>query len=211
MLTHTRPLLSKTDGQKHEPLPAAPDTADFRKRTWPKLQLEAQGHCLAFYRLSPGNYGIQREGHSGCWRLCCVCPSRERGWNGREPSPSDEREATSPGLTPGSPQSHAHPPPRASQAPTPHLTLAPAPPSSACSPPHLPTQGSLAALTRGQVYLLGFLPGCSSRSPCHCHAATGPQKMGLRNRVERHWDTHLPGIATCWVGAGLLWAELGRA
>lgn len=97
--------------------------------------------CLL--RLSPGNYVIQKEGRSGCWRLCCVCPSRERGWNGREPSPSDEREATSPGLTPGSPQSRAHPPPRASQAPTPHPTLAPAPPSSACSPPHLPTQGSL--------------------------------------------------------------------
>ena len=58
-------------------------------------------------------------------------------------SPSDEREATSPGLTPQGPQSRAHPPPRASLTPTPYPTRAPAPPSSASSPPHLPTQGSL--------------------------------------------------------------------
>lgn len=168
--------------------------------------------CLL--RLSPGNYGIQKEGRSGCWRLCCVCPSRERGWNGREPSPSDEREATSPGLTPRSPQSRAHPPPRASQAPTAHPTLAPCT-ALLCllpsTPPHPRLAALLAALTRGQVYLLGFLPGCSSGSPCHCHAANGPQQMGLRNRGERHWDPHLPRTATCWVGAGLLWAELGRA
>lgn len=79
------------------------------------------------------------------------------------------------------------------------------------TPPHPRLAAFLAALTRGQVDLLGFLPGCSSGSPCHCHAATGPQKMGLRNRVERHWDPHLPRTATCWVGAGLLWAELGWA
>lgn len=40
---------------------------------------------------------------------------------------------------------------------------------------------SLAGLTGGRVHLLGFLPGPSSSSPCHRHAATGPWQMGLRN------------------------------
>ena len=128
-------------------------------------------------------------------------------------SPSDEREATSPGLTPRGPQSRtpatqgftrSHPVPHTG----PRTALLCSLPST---PPYPRLAALLAALTRGQVYLLGSLPGSSSGSPCHCHAATGPQQMGLGNGVERHRDPHLPGTSACWVGAGLLWAGLGRA
>lgn len=132
---------------------------------------------------------------------------------GREQSPLAACRAPAPGLTHSRPSTMCAPHSGLYQLPIgPCLSL------SASSPPELHTPGCQLStgLTRGRWWLLGFCPGPSSRSLCHCHAATDPWQTGLRNRVKRHRDPRLSQISSHWVGArlegqGLLWAGPGGA